>query len=57
MLDRACRDCLGLGFGSPLDGFLELLMQFLQKILLSKERGFVEKVDWVALVLKGSVAG
>ena len=32
-------------------------MQFLQKILLSKERGFVEKVDWVALVLKGSVAG
>jgi hypothetical protein len=44
-------------FGSPKHGFLELLVQFLQKILLRKERSFVEEINWVALGLLGSATG
>ena len=48
MLNRASLLDLGLVFGSPKHGFLELLVEFLQKILLSEERGFVEEINWVA---------
>jgi hypothetical protein len=57
MLYWASLFCLGFSFGSPMDGFLELLMQLLQKILLSKERGFAEEVNWVALGFLGSATG
>ena len=57
MLDRACLFWLGLCFVSHMHGFLELLMQLLQKILLSKERGFVEEVNWVAPGFLGSTTG
>ena len=57
VLDRASLLCLGLVFGSPKHGYLELLVQLLQKILLRKERGFVEEVNWVALGPLGSATG
>lgn len=57
VLNRAGLFDLGLLFGSPKHGFLELLVQFLQKILLRKERSFVEEINWVALGLLGSATG
>ena len=57
MFNRASLFYLGLVFGSPKHGFLELLVQLLQKILLRKERGFVEEVNWVALGPLGSATG
>ena len=57
VLNRASLLDLGLVFGSPKHGFLELLVQLLQKILLTEERGLVKEVNWVALGPLGSATG